>query len=196
MLAFHAFLHIWEITVHSRHNNGHSIQFSDVTICNTGIVLVISHNTSGQPVTLTISQTSDAYCPLHALSVFLKIRGAIDGPLFAFANSSKVSRTYFCQYLTKALKWAGLDPTKYKAHSFRIGAGTTAADMGMTETQIQSMGRWNSTVLNDISVSLCYIQTGTEWIWQFMYACLLQHNCHPPFGTWLSIPSLHNWSVF
>ena len=132
LLAFHAFLRIGEITVHSRHNNGRSIiKFSDVTIGNTGIALVMSHfkhNTSKQPVTLTNSQTSDAYCPVHALSQFLKLRGTFDGPLFAFANSSPVSRTYFCQYLTKALKWAGLDPTKYKAHSFRIGAATTGVD--------------------------------------------------------------------
>ena len=48
------------------------------------------HNTSGQPVTLTISQTSDAYCPVHALSQFLKLRGTFAGTLFAFANSSPV----------------------------------------------------------------------------------------------------------
>ena len=48
------------------------------------------HNTSGQPVTLTISQTSDAYCPVHALSKFLKLRGTFVGTLFAFTNSSPV----------------------------------------------------------------------------------------------------------
>ena len=87
-----------EITIHSRHNDSHSIiQFLYVTICNTGIVLVI----------YTLSTTSDAYCPVHALSQFLLLRGTFDCPLFAFANSSPVSLTYFCQYLTKALKGAG-----------------------------------------------------------------------------------------
>ena len=72
------------------------------------------------------------------------MRGLAKGPLFAFANASPVSRNFFCQYLSKALQCAGLDPSKYKDHSFRIGATTTAADMGMSEAQIQSMGRWKS----------------------------------------------------
>ena len=119
-----------------------------MTISNTGIVLIMSHfkhNTSGRLVTLSISRTNDGYCPVQALSRFLKVRGPFKGPLFAFANASPVTRNYFCQYLGKALQWAGLDPTKYKAHSFRIGAATTAADMGMSETHIQLMGRWKST---------------------------------------------------
>ncbi|KAK2160937.1 hypothetical protein NP493_1618g00010 [Ridgeia piscesae] len=37
-----------------------------------------------------------------------------------------------------------LDPDKYKGHSFRIGAATAAADSGLSETQIQTMGRWKS----------------------------------------------------
>ena len=104
-----------------------------MTISNTGIVLVMSHfkhNTSGRPVTLSISQTNDGYCRVKILFRFLKVLGPFKGPLFAFANASPVIRNYFC----KALQWAGLDPTKYKAHSFRISAATTAADMGMSET--------------------------------------------------------------
>ena len=148
LLAFHAFLRIGEITVHSRSWGESIIQLGDVTISNTGIVLIMSHfkhNTSGRPVTLSISHTNDGYCPVQALSRFLKVRGPFKGPLFAFANASPVTRNYFCQYLGKALQWAGLDPTKYKAHSFRIGAATTAADMGISETHIQLMGRWKST---------------------------------------------------
>ena len=142
LLAFHAFLRIGEITVHSRTRSEYVIQLADVTISHSHIVLVLchfKHTTSGRPVTLYISQTHNKYCPVQALSRFL------NGPLFAFANASPVSRNYFCQYLLKALEWVGLDPSKYKAHSFRIGAATTAADMGMSETQIQSMGRWKST---------------------------------------------------
>ena len=81
----------------------------------------------------------------YKLSRFLKVRGPFKGPLFPFANASPVTRNYLCQYLGKTLQWPGLDPTKYKSHSFRIGAATTAADMGMSETQIQLMGRWKST---------------------------------------------------
>ena len=148
LLAFHAFLRIGEITVHSRTRSEFVIQLTDVTISHSHIVLVLchfKHNTSGRPVTLHISQTHNKYCPVQALSRFPKVRGSFNGLLFAFANASPISRNYFCQYLRKALECVGLNPSKYKAHSFRIGAATTAADMGMSETQIQSMGRWKST---------------------------------------------------
>ena len=148
LLAFHAFLRIGEKKVHSRTRSEYVIQLADVTISHSHIVLVLchfKHNTSGRPVTLLISQTHNKYCPVQALSRFLKVRGSFNGPLFAFANASPVSRNYCCQYLRKALQWVGLDPSKYKAHSFRIGAATTAADMEMSETQILSMGRWKST---------------------------------------------------
>ena len=149
LLAFHAFLRIGEITVHSRKKCDSVVQLGDASISDTGILLVISqfkHNASGRPVTLSILPTKDRYCPVHSLSQFLKVRGPVKGPMFAFANASPVSRNLFCQYLSKTLQWAGLDPSKYKAHSFRIGAAITAADMGMSEAQIQSMSRWKSIV--------------------------------------------------
>ena len=149
LLAFHAFLRIGEITVHSRKKCDSVVQLGDASISDTGILLVISqfkHNASGRPVTLSILPTKDRYCPVHSLSQFLKVRGPVKGPMFAFANASPVSRNFFCQYLSKTLQWAGLDLSKYKAHSFRIGAAITAADMGMSEAQIQSMSRWKSIV--------------------------------------------------
>ena len=67
----------------------------------------------------------------------------VQGPLYALTNATPVSRNFFCDHLTKTLKYAGLDPDKYKGHSFRIGAATAAADSSFSETQIQTMGRWN-----------------------------------------------------
>ena len=133
--------------MHSRNKWDSVVQLGDVSISDTGILLVMlqfKHNTSGRTVTLSILSTRDRYCPVHSLLQFLKVHGPTKGPLFAFANASPVSRNIFRQYLSKALQWAGLDPSKYKAHSFRIGAATKAAYMGMSEAKIQSMGRWKS----------------------------------------------------
>ena len=66
--------------------------------------LSLFHNKTGRPVTLLISHTHNKYCPVQALSQSLKVRGSFNGPLFAFANASPVSRNYFCQYLRKALQ--------------------------------------------------------------------------------------------
>ena len=98
LLAFHAFLRIGEITVHSRNKCDSVVQLGDVSISDTGILLVMSqfkHNTSGRPVTLSILPTKDRYCPVHSLSQFLKVRGPAKGPLFAFVNTSPVCRNFF-----------------------------------------------------------------------------------------------------
>ena len=148
LLCFHAFLRIGEITIHSKAWHEFVIQVSDVTISTSSLTLVMchfKHNTSGRPVTLSISRTHDKYCPVLALSRFLQVRATAQGPLYACANAYPVSRNFFCEHLTKTLKYAGLDPDKYKGHSFRIGAATAAADAGLSETQIQTMGRWKST---------------------------------------------------
>ncbi|KAK2138319.1 hypothetical protein NP493_8027g00002 [Ridgeia piscesae] len=128
LLSFHAFLRIGEITVHSKARHASVIQVSDVTISNSSLTLVMchfKHNTSGRPVTLSISRTHDKYCPVLALSRFLTVRGTVQGPLYAFANATPVSRNFFCNHLTKTLKYAGLDPDKYnhgQVEIFRLQA--------------------------------------------------------------------------
>ena len=42
------------------------------------------------------------------------------------------------------LKKAGIDDKNYSGHSFRIGAVTTAAQKGIEDAIIKSLGRWKS----------------------------------------------------
>ena len=142
LLAFHAFLRIGEITTHG--HQCYVIQLEDISFSLTGFSLTISrfkHNSSRRPVTLSIAASGDECCPVAALKQFKQVRGLTPGPLFSFADASPVSRNCFCRYLRDAVQWADFDANKYKTHSFRIGAATTAADMGMSELQHQSMGR-------------------------------------------------------
>ena len=46
--------------------------------------------------------------------------------------------------LKVTLQKAGVDPTHYSGHSFRIGAATTAAAKGFSDATIQLLGRWAS----------------------------------------------------
>ena len=55
--------------------------------------------------------------------------------------------------MRKALSAAGVDTSKYAGHSFHIGAATTAAKLGVQDSLIRTMGRWES------SVYLLYIRT-------------------------------------
>ena len=63
------------------------------------------------------------------------------GPLFHLADGSPVSRSTFSDKLSMAIKYCGLDPSRYKGHSFRIGAASFAADAGMSDAQIRALGR-------------------------------------------------------
>ena len=42
-----------------------------------------------------------------------------------------------------ALARAGIDSSRYSGHSFRIGAATTAAQVGIGDATIKAMGRWS-----------------------------------------------------
>lgn len=57
---------------------------------------------------------------------YSKVRGAENGPLFCYRSVRPAPRTEFCALLRSSLKFAQLDSTAYKAHSFRIGASTEA----------------------------------------------------------------------
>lgn len=60
-------------------------------------------------------------------------------------------------HIHQALKFAGLDPARYKGHSFRIGAASHGAENGMSDAQNRILGRWKSKAFQRcIRVSLLY----------------------------------------
>ena len=146
MLSFHAFLRVGEFTV--TQSASHTLQHSDI---------ILDRSSTCQP-TIRISFKSfkhqkDSYHPVleikspnpvQIVSKFLRIRPSIPGPLFIFPDSTPVSSSYFGSVLKSCLVHLGLNPSVYKPHSFRIGAATTAASMGFSDTQISTMGRWKS----------------------------------------------------
>ena len=59
-------------------------------------------------------------------------------------DGSPVMRQTFQKYFNQSCIFCDVDTNLFKGHSFRIGAATLAAKMGLTDTQIRLMGRWNS----------------------------------------------------
>ena len=82
----------------------------------------------------------------------LAARGSQPGPLFLHATGSPLTRSSLVQMMRRALQQAGIDPSLYNGHSFRIGAATTAASSGIEDALIQTLGCWQSTAY------LCYIK--------------------------------------
>jgi hypothetical protein len=63
--------------------------------------------------------------------------------LFAFQSGVPVSYRLVSSKLHQAIKFIGLNPSPYLGQSFCIGAATKAANNGMSEYQIQQLGRWH-----------------------------------------------------
>ena len=60
-----------------------------------------------------------------------------------------------------ALQNAGISPAGYSGHSFRIGAATTAAQAGLEDSVVKTLGRWESAAYQQ------YIQTPRETLAAF-----------------------------
>ena len=99
----------------------------------------------GTGVHVYLGRTNHSICPVAAILSFVAIRPPnLPGPLLRFLDGSTLSRTYLVTQVKKALSAAGIDPSRYSAHSFRIGAATTAAAAGIPDHQIKMLGRWES----------------------------------------------------
>lgn len=64
--------------------------------------------------------------------------------LFIDDKGNPMSRQFFLFHVKQILCRLGFDETRYSGHSFRIGAATSAAAVGIQDHLIQSLGRWNS----------------------------------------------------
>ena len=150
LIAFHCFLRIGEYTMtqcpqHLLRINQFSLVSKGGT-CQAFLVIFDSFkHSNGRKVTLRISSSTSQYCPVKSLLRYLSIRGYSPGPLFVFRNKVPVSSSFFYSKFKSIVGLSGYDHTKIKPHSLRIGAATTAASKGYSETQICAMGRWQST---------------------------------------------------
>ena len=83
-------------------------------------------------------------CPVKALLEYINVRNPYPGPLFIGLNGNPLTRSLLVSQLQTALRMAGVPHTNYNGHSFRIGAATTAAQRGLEDSLIQTLGRWKS----------------------------------------------------
>ena len=149
-LAFHAFLRVGEMAV-TNNNSNNVLCLNNVAKQLNADNEVISirvtfaeykHNYNTSPFSMIIKRTQ-CFCPVDYLLNYLRLRGTGPGNLFLL-RGEPVTRKYFCELLAKAIKLCGLNPSRYKGHSFRIGAASEAAERGMSDAQIRSCGRWKS----------------------------------------------------
>ena len=143
LLAFHGFFRIGELV--DKGTQPRTVKLGDVQITQEGLRVVIPRSkTSSSPQVITVRELSNNVCPVEASRQYLALRGTCPGQYFAHPDGSPISRQNFISMLNKVLTLCGLDPGRYKGHSFRIGAASEAAREGYSDAQIRLMGRWNS----------------------------------------------------
>ena len=149
-LAFHAFLRVGEMAV-TNNSNTAILSITDVAklvnAANQTVSLKVTfrdykHSYNKLPFSIVIKRQT-LFCPVEFLLDYLQQRGTSSGSLFLL-NGMPVRRGYFCDILARAIRLCGLNPTRYKGHSFRIGAASDAAEKRMSDAQIRVFGRWKS----------------------------------------------------
>lgn len=99
---------------------------------------------SGKGVTLQLFRSGTNVCPVNSMIKFLTGRPKLNGPLLCHLNGRPLTRYQFSAVLKKALACWNVNYANYKAHSFRIGAATTAAKLGHSTDTIKLAGSSNA----------------------------------------------------
>ena len=158
-LGFFAFLRAGEFI--AGESNGHSVLTpADVRVDsreNPSFLAITLRDSKTDPYgighVLYVGRTGSPICPVAAMLSFLAIRPPMAGPLFIHVDSSPLTRARLIAAVRSALESLGVDIARYSGHSFTIGAATAAAQVGLPDSLIQTLGRWRS------SAYLRYIRT-------------------------------------
>ncbi|XP_067308224.1 uncharacterized protein [Pseudorasbora parva] len=152
ILAFFGFLRVSEFTTNSTFNPANHATISDLKILNHDTIRFNIKQSKtdqlkrGHPV--FIFNLPTPIQPYQSLAAFLSQRHSQTNsplaPLFLDENNYPASRHWFQRKLKTVLARSGISIKNFSSHSFRIGAATTAAQKGLSETQIKMLGRWTS----------------------------------------------------
>lgn len=152
-LAFHCFLRVGEFTVRDQKQHNNILQLGDLTFTTVDVDQVALQltlrfykgNTGRTPFHIIVRRyPSSPWCPVSILRNFLAVRGSSPGALFCHPYGRSITRSEFSSNLTRYLTVIGLHGANIKPHSFRIGAATTACANGVSDDNIQRLGRWKS----------------------------------------------------
>ena len=153
LLAFYGFFRIGELAAKSVNSGRAVVQYNQIRfLTQKGNVHMIKititkfkHNNNHRPFDILIErELSSLFCPVQAMLKFCHTRGHQPEPLFCHPDLSPITVSQFNAELHHCLIFCGLDTSRYKGHSFRIGAACHAADKGFSDAQIRALGRWKS----------------------------------------------------
>lgn len=158
LLAFFGFLRVGELAANSKSQvQDTMLRRSDIKfIAHDGSPAieinfrVSKNNQFGQrQVILIPSQKFTALCPVSALRQYLSVAGS-SLVLFSHFDLTPLTKYQFSAMLRKTVEFCGFPNSQlFKSHSFRIGAATSARLHGLSDGEIQVLGRWRSGVFSN-----------------------------------------------
>lgn len=110
-----------------------------------------------QNVSVYVGKVSRDLCPVAASLDYMVRQGSGNGPFFTFADGRCLTRDRFVAAVKASLAAAGYDCSKYAGHSFRIGTATTAAQRGVQDSLIKTLGGWESSAYT-IYITTSFVQ--------------------------------------
>ncbi|CAI7894846.1 unnamed protein product, partial [Closterium sp. NIES-53] len=158
LLMFAAFL---------RYSDLISLQWNDIQFKGAAMWLLIPYSKTdqeGKGTWIPVAASAGPYCAVRCTREFIRIAGLTNmphGPLIrvfnkrAQASPHDKSPSYptIRSWCLEACRKAGLDSTHIGTHSFRKGAATAAAALGIPDRLFKRMGRWRSDGAKDLYVT-------------------------------------------
>ncbi|XP_016310485.1 uncharacterized protein LOC107664430 [Sinocyclocheilus anshuiensis] len=152
ILAFFDFLRCSELTITSSFNPNIHPTISDLAVLDDETIsYFIKQSKTDQTKKghfIFIFNLQSPILPYQALLAFVQLRKSQSklpsDPLFTDDSNRPVTRFWFQKHLKSILLLSGTPADNFSSHSFRIGAATTAAQKGLSQQQIQALGRWSS----------------------------------------------------
>ncbi|XP_040283796.1 uncharacterized protein LOC120997666 isoform X1 [Bufo bufo] len=124
------------------------LEVSDINLYNNSVGIFIKKSKTdqfakGSWIRLAML-TESPLCPVKTVSDYFDIRPQRDGSFLIHEDGSVLTIYQFNAILKKCLVLLNLSKENYSSHSFRIGAATVAASLGLNEAVIKKIGRWES----------------------------------------------------
>ena len=118
-----------------------------IRFVNDGVLLQLPASKSDpfrRGVSIPLSPSHDSLCPVTALRDLIhRYPKPPSAPLFCRLHGP-FDRTWVLRKISRALLFAGINPTGFTGHSFRRGAANSALKAGISRSDIMKMGRWKS----------------------------------------------------
>lgn len=151
-LAFFGFMRLGELTCNSKYSFEIHLSPSDVrflpTLSHPDYMSIQVKISKCDPFrvghTILIGKTNQPICPVKAMKMYLRARTNTPGPLFQYQSGTPLTKDALTSETRSLLAMSGLNPTLYAGHSYRIGAATTAASVGLPPWLIKTLGHWSS----------------------------------------------------